>query len=102
MSKSERINDRVMEFHIAKSEASGGKCERCGKQLNKGIPQLAHIIPQKKWALARYGDDVVHHYNNMKITCSQKCNSSYSLGNNTYKCDQQARRLGWVPAGWCK
>ena len=54
---------------------SQGFCEACGKPLYEGF-QLAHVIPQTKHNLKKYGKEVIHHDLNLKVVCSLKCNSA--------------------------
>ncbi len=61
-----------------------GKCAFCGKILSDNIPcDLAHIIPQRKWILKKYGYEIIHHPLNMKVTCHNDCcNSGVQLSPN--------------------
>lgn len=60
---------------------AGWKCECCGQRLSRdGMhPQLAHIIPQKKRNIKKYGKQVIHHQLNLKAVCSGRCNSAVDI-----------------------
>jgi len=55
-------------------------CKVCGNRLSRyGTPQLAHIIPQSKMYMKKYGKEVIHHRKNMVSTCCLKCNAAVSI-----------------------
>lgn len=65
---------------------AGWICEVCGKSLNHyGTPQLAHRIPQKKYLLKLYGEEVIHHRLNLAPVCSLECNSAVLIEGNIEK-----------------
>jgi len=37
--------------------------------------QCAHIIPQKKKLIKKYGAKVIHHHSNLKYVCDLDCNA---------------------------
>lgn len=51
------------------------KCFFCKKELNFMLSQLAHVVPQTKKNIKKYGENKIHHENNMRLVCSQNCNS---------------------------
>ena len=57
-------------------------CEVCHKRFGASQLQLAHIIPKKKNYIIFYGVEIIHHPDNMVLTC-EKCNSSVMLNPNT-------------------
>ena len=58
-------------------------CQVCNKSLHDNCrPQLAHIIPQRKWIIKKYGDDIIHSEYNLLSVCSLKCNSKCDIGCN--------------------
>jgi hypothetical protein len=61
-----------------------GKCAYCGKILDDSTPcDLAHVLPQRKWILNKYGAEIVHHILNMKVTCHNDiCNSGVQMSPN--------------------
>jgi hypothetical protein len=61
-----------------------GRCAKCGAILNDGtICDLAHILPQRKWLINKYGKDIIHHPLNMKVTChNDNCNSGVQMSPN--------------------
>ena len=54
-------------------------CQLCG--LAPSI-QLAHVIPQTRGNLRKYGKRIIHHPSNLRAVCSLACNSAASLGCN--------------------
>ena len=60
------------------------KCAHCGKILSDNVmTDLAHILPQRKWILKKYGSEIIHHKLNMKVTChNDNCNSGVQMSPN--------------------
>ena len=70
----------------------GGFCATCGAPLREF--QLAHIIPQRKHWIRRYGKALIHHPENMRATCpTDLCNGAQSLGNNAYLIERHAAKI---------
>lgn len=59
---------------------SGYTCEVCGRSINEYNCQLAHIIPQTKVNIKKYGKDVIHNELNMRIVCGLECNAKAMIG----------------------
>ncbi len=64
-----------------------GRCAYCGKQITNNVPcDLAHLIPQRQWCKKKWGEDIIHHHLNMKVTCHNDiCNSGIQLNVNKTK-----------------
>ena len=56
-------------------------CQYCGKPLRSGVPQLAHLIPQRKGNLKKYGKAIIHHPLNFLSACSLDCNNRMQVNN---------------------
>jgi len=56
--------------------ANNGACEVCGKPTNTPDGQLAHRIAKSKWALKKYGSEVIDSVDNLAFVCSLHCNSA--------------------------
>lgn len=68
--------------HLQKAEIfqrDAWTCCVCGRPIRIGQPQLAHVIPQSKMYLKKYGDEIIHHSLNMKSTCGLECNGKVSI-----------------------
>ena len=57
-------------------------CQVCRKKFGESQLQLAHIVAKKGNYIKRFGVEIIHHPDNMVITCS-KCNSSVMLNPDT-------------------
>lgn len=68
-------------------------CEHCGKVVGIQEGELAHVIPQRKHMITKYGTGVIHNVNNLKWTHPGKCNDAVSVGNNAVKTDEIARLI---------
>lgn len=76
MSKSERKTFEISETKEEIFNRDEWICQVCGKQVTTSTAQLAHIIPQSKSMLKKWGKDIIHHPNNMLTTCSLNCNNA--------------------------
>jgi len=75
--------ERIKEIRENKLVEQNGKCAACGKYFKYGDKiELAHILPQRKWIIEKYGSDVIHHPMNMKATHSGDCNSDVQMSPN--------------------
>jgi len=54
-------------------------CKHCGKPLRAGVPQLAHLIPQRKNNLKKWGKKIIHHPDNFLSACSLECNNALQV-----------------------
>lgn len=54
-------------------------CQKCGMSVFSGTPQLAHLIPQRKRYIKKYGTEIIHHQFNLKSVCSLACNNALSI-----------------------
>lgn len=70
-----------------------GKCHVCEKVMMPDSMQLAHRIPQSKWALRKYGKRVIHHRANLRGVCWLECNDAVSISNHPVECDDLAMRI---------
>ena len=81
----ERKQFEVFEARLFLWSRQRGKCAHCGKvhPYPHGV-EIAHIIPQTKANLARYGERVIHHTMNVRAVCrgSSRCNSGVAIGQN--------------------
>lgn len=74
----ERELDQMQEQKRQIIDEQGGWCA-CGC----GLPavDLAHVIPQTKPNLAKYGPEVIHHRLNLRaVAHRQACNDAMSIG----------------------
>ena len=61
-----------------------GLCAYCNKPLSGArCSQLGHILPQRLWIKAKYGEHIIHHELNMKLVhpCDM-CNSGVQMSPN--------------------
>lgn len=78
MTKSERI--QAMKWK--KYNEQEGICPSCGQRMVVGdVLHLSHILRQSKLNIRLYGEDIIHHALNMKLThgndyCNQKVEMS--------------------------
>jgi len=64
----------IYDMKIKLCAQSHYKCEICGKVINAYNCQLAHIKPQTKQNIKKYGKEYIHSENNNKVVCSLECN----------------------------
>ena len=62
-----------------KYSQQGGRCWVCCNPVRLGLFQLAHRIPQRVWAVKKYGKAVIYHARNMVGVCGLECNGRAQL-----------------------
>lgn len=72
---STRKNWEIYETQVKVFVRDDWKCVVCGRPGN----QCAHILPQDKLHIAKYGTEIIHHPENLLTTCSLKCNSKVEI-----------------------
>lgn len=78
----------MTEYH--KTQASiryfidGKNCLICGKALRGLGDGMAHVIPQKKYLLKKYGAKIIHHNMNLRPSC-MRCNSKWLIEGKPHK-----------------
>lgn len=74
---------KMQEMKENKMFEQRGVCAGCCKEFRIGEKiELAHILPQRKWVIEKYGVEIVHHPRNMVLTHSGFCNSSVQISPN--------------------
>lgn len=74
--------DRINMIKKDKYNEQEGICAGCNKPMAKDeYLHLAHMLPQRKWILNKYGEEIIHHPMNMKLThgndlCNQRVQMS--------------------------
>lgn len=63
-------------------------CVVCGKKTDWSTGQLAHRIPKTKYNLKTYGDRIINHPMNLRLTCSLKCNDAVLIGGKPIEKEQ--------------
>ncbi|MCF7949880.1 MAG: HNH endonuclease [Spirochaetia bacterium] len=79
MSRAERKTFEISETKEEVFNRDGWTCQVCGRNVNQSTGQLAHLIPQSKAMLNKYGKQIIHHPDNMLTTCSLRCNNAVQL-----------------------
>jgi hypothetical protein len=75
VSKEDEI-DTMRRFKYAKQD---GLCGVCRQPVPWMQFQLAHRIPQRKWCMARWGEEILHHHKNLVGVCGLECNAAAQL-----------------------
>ena len=78
MSKAERRQFDIDETRRIVGDRDGWTCRYCGAPGE----HLAHVIPQDKRYVATFGAELIHHPENMVMTCS-RCNYRAELDPKT-------------------
>ena len=76
-------------------EEQGWLCYVCEKPIKLDTCHFAHILPQDKVHMRRYGKDVIHHRLNGRLTCGLKCNAKVQINyvGHPVAADEQAERI---------
>lgn len=81
MSRAELKTEAIRRTYLAIYARDHGRCVSCGLSANRyGTAQLAHVIPNRKHNIRKYGEAVIHHPMNLKLTCCLECNAAVSIG----------------------
>lgn len=79
---------RYEETRIIVYNRAKGNCEVCGDRVSYVTFQMAHRVPQRRWAIKKYGKEAIHHNKNFKATCSLGCNGRASIAGHPIECDK--------------
>lgn len=75
--------EKIFEIRQNKLLEQNGKCAACGKYFKYGEKiELAHCLPQRRYIIHKYGEEIIHHPLNMKLTHSGDCNSAVQMSPN--------------------
>lgn len=79
-------SERILATKHRKFVDQGGRCAFCGELFKvSDVMELAHVIPQRKYLIKLYGEDIIHHELNMKLTHTGRCNSGVQISPNKTK-----------------
>lgn len=94
MSKKERKTDTIQQVKAAKLIEQYHRCGRkgCGNPIGWDS-QLAHLIPQRKWCIGRWGLEVIHHPDNMVLVCGLDCNAAVQLDPVSHEAEALASKI---------
>ena len=85
---------QIMETREKLWTRSRGLCEHCGEPIDYMGFEMAHVIPQRKHWLKKYGEQVIHHADNLRAThATARCNNGVSIGNNEHLVGQHAEYI---------
>lgn len=73
------LGETLRETKLRKYIQQYCRCEICGKRVlpeNVFTMELAHKIIQSKQNKKKYGEEIIHHDNNMILVCSKTCNTT--------------------------
>ena len=59
----------------------GFRCVVCGKPVTFATGQLAHRMAKTKSNLEKYGEKIIDHPMNLRVTCCLACNSAVLIDN---------------------
>ena len=78
----ERARFETHEQRLAIYERDGGICQYCGLPVDINSFQVAHRIASTKWALAKWGREIIEHPLNKATTHPGACNDLIQVTNN--------------------
>lgn len=87
----ERIRQTIAERRFEVYQQQSGRCFTCGMPMPYTEFELAHRIPQRKWCIKRWGQDVVHA--STVGTHRGGCNSGAQLDPNSLAAEKLAATL---------
>jgi hypothetical protein len=93
-----RKNEAVREMRERVFEEQGGRCGVCGLPVllvdypDPNRMELAHILPQRRWCLRRWGAEVIHHRTNLVGTHPAE-NGAVQLNPDGLEAERHAERI---------
>lgn len=66
----------------------GWRCAVCYKAVTFATGQLAHRMAKTKANLKKYGEKIIDHPMNLRLTCSLACNSAVLIDNKPIEKEQ--------------
>ena len=54
-------------------------CHVCGRPMTLDSSHFAHVLPQDRVHIRRYGEEVIHHRLNGRLTCGLRCNAKVQV-----------------------
>ncbi len=74
LEKQEAAEEQKMAIYVEQK----GICPVCEKRMKYSESQAAHIIAKHGWVIKKYGEAIIHHRFNIKVTHAQ-CNSAVMI-----------------------
>jgi hypothetical protein len=75
-----------------------GICQTCGLPVEWVKAQAAHCIANTKANRQKYGDYIIDHALNRKLTHGGGCNDAQNIGNNPGKCNELVLQINAIEA----
>jgi hypothetical protein len=89
----------IADMRESKYREQGGLCYVCHKPIRFAIFQLAHKIPQRKWCIEKWGEEVIHHRRNLVGVCGLHCNGLAQLDPESLSARMLAESIKGDPNG---
>ncbi len=70
-----------------------GYCATCGMPVAYHDCELAHKIPEAKWAIKKWGRGVIDHWMNKAITHRGECNDAQNIQNRPVECARLVEKI---------
>jgi 5-methylcytosine-specific restriction endonuclease McrA len=93
MSKAERTDTQIREMRFRLFSEQSGRCLSCGEPVAITTMELAHRIPNRKWTVKLFGEEVIHHRKNFWGTHPGRCNSKAQLNPDSVYAEDLAREI---------
>jgi hypothetical protein len=86
---------KIQETRLRIFNRDNWKCTQCGLRLSheRAVAQLAHVLPQKKMYIKKYGNDIIHHDLNMLSVCGLKCNSKVDINGKDALIEKHVQKI---------
>ena len=90
MSKTEMITEKIRELKFHLFSQQSGICFSCSKPMAITQMEAAHRIPDRKWTVKLWGQEVINHPLNFRGTHPGRCNSSAQLNPDSLEAERLA------------
>lgn len=86
-------SEKIRQIKLQKLFEQNGVCSVCGKILSTTGGQLAHKIGQNEWTIKKYGEDIIHHPDNMELVCGLTCNGKVDITRKPKLVEELANKI---------
>jgi len=93
MSKSELVTEKIRALKFRLFSMQSGRCFSCGEPVSITAMEAAHRIPDRKWTVKLWGQEVINHPLNFRGTHAGRCNSRAQLNPDSLEAEKLAYEI---------
>ncbi len=86
----ERTTEAIRDMKFRLFSLQSGRCFTCGEPVSITAMEAAHRIPDRKWTVKLWGQEVINHPLNFRGTHAGRCNSKAQLNPDSSEAERLA------------